>query len=36
MSLEMQRKPLKLAFIPWGVNDYGADVWLLENELVFN
>src|SRR5579883_2777536 len=26
---------LKLAFVPWGVTDYGADVWLLDNALVF-
>lgn len=26
---------LKLIFVPWGVTDYGADVWLLENALVF-
>jgi tetratricopeptide (TPR) repeat protein len=31
----MLNDTLKLVFVPWGVSDYGADVWLLENALVF-
>lgn len=34
-ALAMLSNSLKLVFIPWGVNDFGADVWLLENALVF-
>lgn len=31
----MPSNTLKLVLIPWGVTDYGADIWLLENALVF-
>jgi tetratricopeptide (TPR) repeat protein len=28
-------KTLKIIFVPWGSQDYGHDIWLLENALIF-